>query len=62
MTCPDMFYWKDQFELHVECRELQYLEFLLVGGVGGSLGLHLIYGNLDLFQQQMHLGGLRTDV
>lgn len=49
-------------ELLKGSKELQYLEFLLVGGVGRGLGLQLINGNLDLPQQQTHLGGICIDV
>lgn len=36
----------------IRSKELQHLKFLLVGGVGGGLGLQLVYGNLDFPQQQ----------
>ncbi len=45
-------------ELSKGSKALQHLEFLLVGGVGRGLGLHLINRNLDLPQQQTHLGGI----
>lgn len=49
-------------ELLKGSKELQHLEFLLVGGVGGGLGLQLINGNLYLPQQPTHLGGICIDV
>ena len=58
-----MFFCKNHFGVTENgFKELQHLEFLLVGVVGGGLGLQLVYGYLDPPQQQTHLGGICIDV
>ena len=46
----------------LEARAGLHLEVLLVGPVGGGLGLQLVYGDLDLIQQQAQLGPICLDV
>lgn len=55
-------YYGEKKQKEWEKYTFQHLEFLLKRVVGSCLRLHLVYGDLDLPQQLVHLGFVGFDV